>query len=731
LDQRTQRLALLNRFSNRISSTLEPDKLIHITLEELQQAVPETTISAVLFDSGEFTLQAELPEITENLPIILPTAPVFERLKESMGFFHASEIQMKEDIAPLWEFLSARQTKSLLILPLGISESFFGYILLHSQQPNRFTPDEIDLGSIITNQASVAVQNASLYAKTRHLTEELEQRVAERTEQLRHQHHRTQTLLQIMQELSSSLDLDQVLNRTLALLNETIGAQKSTILLVHPEENNFVYRASLGYTTPPTIGGSSSASLLDDGLAGWVISHRQGILIEDITTDQHWSQFSIEALNNRSAMAVPLLVGGEVLGSMLLFHSHADKFTHEHRELVQAAAHQIAIAINNNELFNLIREQAESLGSMLRTQQIETSRSTAILEAVADGVLVTDSQNTITLFNQSAQQILGLKRESIVGKSLDNFSGLFGAAARSWTETINLWAKDSSNISTGETYAERITLDNMRVVFIHLAPVVLGDEFLGTVSIFRDITHQVAVDRLKSEFVATVSHELRTPMTSIKGYVDVLLMGAAGDLSEQQIAFLKVVQSNTERLNILVNDLLDVSRIEAGKVTLSIQPLNIADIARDIIEEQLRRSEEDNKPMQINLEIESGFPRVPGDPERVRQVLDNLVNNAFNYTHPNGQITVRLHIEGNEAQIDVKDNGIGIPPEDSKRVFERFYRGEDPLVLATSGNGLGLSITQQLIEMHHGRIWMKSNGVPGDGSVFSFTLPLQNRYENQ
>jgi two-component system phosphate regulon sensor histidine kinase PhoR len=110
--------------------------------------------------------------------------------------------------------------------------------------------------------------------------------------------------------------------------------------------------------------------------------------------------------------------------------------------------------------------------------------------------------------------------------------------------------------------------------------------------------------------------------------------------------------------------------------------------------------------------------------------LDNLVNNAFNYTHPNGQITVHLHIEGNEAQIDVKDNGIGIPPEDSKRIFERFYRGEDPLVLATSGNGLGLPITQQLVEMHHGRIWMKSNGVPGDGSVFSFTLPLQNWYEN-
>ncbi len=124
--------------------------------------------------------------------------------------------------------------------------------------------------------------------------------------------------------------------------------------------------------------------------------------------------------------------------------------------------------------------------------------------------------------------------------------------------------------------------------------------------------------------------------------------------------------------------------------------------------------------MNINLEMAPNFPRVPGDPERVRQILGNLVNNAFNYTHPDGQITVRAHIEGDEAQIDVKDNGIGIRPEDTKRIFERFYRGEDPLVLASAGNGLGLSITQQLIEMHHGRIWMKSNGVPGDGSVFSF-----------
>jgi signal transduction histidine kinase len=183
-------------------------------------------------------------------------------------------------------------------------------------------------------------------------------------------------------------------------------------------------------------------------------------------------------------------------------------------------------------------------------------------------------------------------------------------------------------------------------------------------------------------------------------------------------------------LNILVNDLLDVSRIDAGKVTLSIQPLDIAEISHEVIQEQKRQSDEEGKPMNINFEMAQDFPRVPGDPERVRQILANLVNNAYNYTHPNGQIKIRAHVVNDEAQIDIKDNGIGIKPEEEKRIFERFYRGEDPLVLATAGNGLGLSITKQLVEMHHGRIWMKSSGIPGEGSVFSFTLPLHAQEKN-
>ena len=725
LDKRSQRLTLLNRFSNRISRSLDFSTLLNVTTEELQQAFPGSTVSAVMLEAGGVVLHAEtLPDADDDLPRSLPYAPVFDYLQESGGIFSTQDVTRESQLEPLRDHLARHDTQALLVLPLSVGEAFFGFILVHSPQARRFTPEEIELGRILTNQAAVSIQNATLFEETRRLTEELEQRVAERTEELAREHRRIQTLLRIMQELSASLDLDHVLNRTLALLNETTGAEQSTILLVRPNEDTFYYRASLGYTNPPPVGGRPSAIPLNEGLAGWIIQHSEGVLIDDLLDDPRWIVPSDGQTEHRSAIAAPLMVGAEALGAMLLYSRQPGAFSPEQRELVQAAANQIAIAINNNELFTLIREQAESLGSMLRQQQVEASRSRAILEAVADGVLVTDNKNEITLFNESAQQILDLDREAVVGQSLDTFTGLFGGAAHDWMETIQQWAQDPASFEGGDTYAERIILDNKRVVSIHLAPVLMRNEFLGTVSIFRDITHQVEVDRLKSEFVATVSHELRTPMTSIKGYVEILLMGAAGPLNDQQTSFLKVVQTNTERLNILVNDLLDVSRIEAGKVTLTIQPLDLEEIAREVVQEQQRQAEEDGRPMEFSLEVEDGLPRVPGDLERIHQVFANLVSNAYHYTPTGGQINVRIHRTNGEVQIDVRDNGIGIAPEDAKRIFERFYRGEDPLVLATPGNGLGLSITKQLVEMHHGRIWMESEGVPGAGSVFHVALPL-------
>ena len=899
LDQRSQRLALLNRLSSELSGSLDLDYILNLVNQELIQAIDCSAVSAVLFDSyGKAILHAESPLTTPYLPMALPDAPLFGRLRESLGIFSTEDVSQEEILTPLMEYLKTRKTHALLALPLVSGNDLQGLLLVQADRPYRFSADEVELARTISNQVAVAIQNARLFAETRRLFAEtqqrsaelatlfelgvsvsqvldqrrlvditfdtllhllpadsvtlvilnetttmmvegidcgarigpltvprtghsfsehvsvigqplliedlerdrdnlpateltveanarcwlgvplmvrgtavgvisirsskpnifseahqrllvqvgnqlaialdnarlfataqnyaadLEKRVSERTEQLAREHRRTQTLLGIITELSTSLDMDLVLNRTLKVINETLGAEQGLIMLVSPDSSALYLRASLGYMNSVPKGGQISSLKPNEGLVGWVIVNRQPALIPDLWKDTRWIRQKDQTNVHRSALAVPLMIGEDTLGALLLYHRQPDHFSPDQLELAQATAKQIAVALNNAQLFRLIRDQAERLGDMLRQQHIETSRSQAILEAVADGVLVTDANRKITLFNASAEQILDLKREQVLGKSLEDFIGLFGKAAQSWVWTIHTWSEDPTIYTPGDIYAEQIELDNRKVVSVHLSPVRLRNDFLGTVSIFSNITHQVEVDRLKSEFVATVSHELRTPMTSIKGYVEVLLMGAAGKISEQQTHFLEIVKSNTERLAVLVNDLLDISRIEAGRVTLAFQALDLHVVANEAVANISRRMEEEKKPMHVKVTISAHLPRVWGDAERVRLILDNLLENAYQYTPENGHIQVTMHQLGDEVQVDVKDDGIGISPEEAPRVFERFYRGEHPLVLANSGTGLGLSIVHNLISMHNGRIWLESGGIPGQGSTFSFTLPV-------
>jgi K+-sensing histidine kinase KdpD len=507
-----------------------------------------------------------------------------------------------------------------------------------------FTQVELEFLNNLAQQAAIAIENARLFAETQRLAEELEQRVIERTAELEREKANTETLLRILTEVSASLDLDRALSRTLALLNEAVGGEQGTIMLLHAEDNLLHYRAGYGYLTGKEPSESRGFTLkVGEGLAGWVVQTREATLVEDLHKDERWVRAGSASGEHRSSIVAPLLVGEDVIGVLMVFHRKVGFFGPERLGMVKAIAGQVAIAINNAHLYELIRDQAERLGSMLRKEQEEASRSQAILEAVADGVVVTGPDNRITFLNTSAVAILGLEAEKVINQSLDAFGGIFGKAAGTWMQTINDWSNDPISYQIGDSYAEQLELEDGRIALVHLAPVILQNDFLGTVSIFRDITHEVEVDRLKSEFVATVSHELRTPMTSIRGYVDILLMGAAGALNENQSHFLHIVKNNTERLNILVNDLLDISRIEAGRVTLSPQPLDLRDVAEDVLADVLRRSQEENKPMAFSLDAAKDLPRVRGDAERIRQVMGNLVDNAYHYTPENGQITVHLH----------------------------------------------------------------------------------------
>jgi PAS domain S-box-containing protein len=722
-----ERLAILNQVSFEIGSSLNTEDIYRSIHEAASKLMPvEAFIIALLDEETDEVDGVYIVDMGQRINNVrLPSGQGLSGQVIATGQ-PILTLQSSDPDAQGGVTVGEKGTPhSIVAVPMLSGGKVIGCLSAQSYQPNAYTENDQQILSTLANQATVAIQNARLLDETQKLAATLEQRVVERTAELAHEQHNTETLLRILTEVSASLDLDRALSRTLALLNDAIGAEQGTIMLLHAEDNKLHYRAGYGYATDATTAANAFTLKIGEGLAGWVVKHRQSVKVDDLYQDSRWVVAAgSQSQTHRSALVAPLVVGEDVIGAIMVYHRQTGFFSADALEMVKAIGSQVAIAINNAQLYELIRDQAERLGSMLRHQQVEASRQTAILEAVADGVLVTDSSNHITFVNVSAERILTISEEQMQGQPLESFAGLFGKSTQTWIQTVKEWSDNPASSRPGEMYAEQFSLDNGRVILVHLAPVIWRNEFLGTVSIFRDITHEVEVDRLKSEFVATVSHELRTPMTSIRGYVDILLMGAAGALNENQSHFLDIVKSNTERLNILVNDLLDVSRIEAGRVTLSMHPVDLHEVADEIIADVTRRCQEENKQMEVVFEPEESLPRVIADPERIRQILGNLVDNAYNYTPPQGKICVTMHRSNGNVQVDVRDSGIGISLEQQDRVFERFFRGEDPMVLATPGTGLGLSIVKQLVEMHHGKIWMNSNGISGQGSTFSFTIPV-------
>ena len=594
-------------------------------------------------------------------------------------------------------------------------------VLIDNHTPHRFSEQDIAKATIFGAQTTIALQNARLFAELRQLNEELDLRVAERTQDLNEESNRVKVLLRITSELSASLDHDRVLSQALHLVNEVVHANQGVILLIDQETGELVFRSAIGMEQTLSPKGSPSGMMRDEGLAGWMIENRSSVIVHDTRKDPRWVERP-SSREHRSVLAVPLMAGEEVIGVLMLFHTKPNAFTMQQLDLVEAAAIQVANAISNANLYLLIRDQAERLGVTLHLEQIETAKNQAILESIADGVIVADQNHKITLANLPASSILGIPREALLGKAINEFLGLYGQTENSWLATIRQWANNADRIEQWTYIDEQLAFEN-KVVSVHLSPVLAGKQFFGTVSIFRDITKEVELDRLKSEFVSTVSHELRTPMTSIKGYVDLMLMGAAGKMSEPQQRYLTVIKNNAERLHMLVNDLLDISRIETGKTTLDLRPANVSLLIEQVVEGHLNgRIQHEGKTISVETDTSPALPMVNIDRRRIMQVLTNLLDNAFNYTPEHGEIHLSAEANGRYVYISIHDTGIGISQEDQDRIFDRFYRAECEAVQKVPGTGLGLAIVRSLVEMHGGTLTLHSE--PGVGSTFTFNLPI-------
>ncbi len=380
----------------------------------------------------------------------------------------------------------------------------------------------------------------------------------------------------------------------------------------------------------------------------------------------------------------------------------------EFADLARAFNHMVDVLAERE---SALREQNQTLASV-------NHRFEAVLNAANDGIAMLDTDGCFVLVNRRFGELLGTRAPLLLHHTLEEARPLL----------IDKLSHRLAALAPTETRAvaeEIIALEepDRRFLQFYTAPVagVDGQEVIGRIIALRDITRERELDKMKTDFISVVSHELRTPLTSIKGYTDLLLSGAAGENSELQTEFLGIIQLSTTRLSNLINDVLDISRIESGTLKIKHEPIDYRHLVADTL--RVMKAAADAKDISMDAALPETIPPVRGDSDKVTQVLTNLVSNAIKYTPEGGWVKISLEVSGDTSVTTcVADSGIGVAPEDQAKLFQRFFRADNSSTREAGGTGLGLVIAKTLIELMGGAIWLESE--PNRGSKFYFTLPL-------
>ena len=409
--------------------------------------------------------------------------------------------------------------------------------------------------------------------------------------------------------------------------------------------------------------------------------------------------------------------------------------------LCRTLADQVAVVTCCIQLRATIEQQSRALDRLAHRQAQEARRSRAILESVGDGIIVSDADDQVVLTNSAAIDMLGIQRSDVLGQSFGQIMGRMTPACDAGI--IGVLTEDSRHGTEG------VFEVSDRVVQTCTTPVENSDgTHLGGVAVLRDITALARVeaeregllsdlqehsrqleeatdrlrelDRLKSQLIANMSHELRTPLNAIIGFSGVMLKGIDGELTETQREDMEVVYRSGKHLLGLITDMLDISRLWAGKMDVTLGDVELPEVIQDAV--AITAPLIDDKPIQLVQKLDADLPTIRTDRTRVRQLLLNLLTNAIKYTKQ-GDVTVSAWPEEDFVVVSVADTGIGIPPKHIETIFQEFGRVDNSSTRETGGLGLGLAISRQLIELLGGEIWVESE--VSVGSTFSFSLPVE------
>jgi signal transduction histidine kinase len=569
-------------------------------------------------------------------------------------------------------------------------------------------------------RGSLAERTLELDAKTR-ATQQMAANLGNRVLELR-------TLQEGIKAINSALALEDVLRLIVANASQVLRGARCSATLLDDEHGETVTMASADWR-PDAL---ASAGLGFDGsAASWVVHNGKSALVRDVKQGGRFA--SVAGLPISALISVPLFLGDEAIGALIATSPDRDAFTDEDLNLLSAFADQAVVAVTNARLYEQLVEEQKQTAQLYQHVEERRNELEAILRGIGDGVIVADTDLNLLLMNPVATRIFHVRPDVTSSRALHEvvphqelvtlFQDALGGEERAIVREISLPHPQES-----ETGLPRQGKAEESVYQALASPILgVGSKVRGVVILLRDITSQKELERMKSNFLSVVSHELKTPLHSIKGFVEIILMGKTGAISDTQADFLGTVRDQTAHLQNLIDDLLEFSRLDSGQVKLRLTEVSLSEVARAVVHKL--KPFADQEQIQLVNSVTPDIDTIQADRMRIEQVLTNLVHNAIKFTPASGTVTLDATDLGEEIQVSVADTGIGIEAPALSRIFDRFYQVDSGSTRHYRGTGLGLTICKHIVEYHRGRIWAESQ--EGQGSTFFFVLPKRLEAEEE
>jgi signal transduction histidine kinase len=644
-------------------------------------------------------------------------------------------------------------------VPLNSGTKTIGAVSLGSRDPSiLYTTEHVNLLQAVGDLVAGAIVKARLL------------------EESQRQARQMATLNELTRSMTSTLELDPLLNRIMKSAVEIIDCEAGSLLLVDEQTGESVFEVAIGPVGSDLKGKRLPAGA---GLVGKAVKTKQAIIENDVQMSGDWfNTDETTGFSTKDLLVVPLVVKDHAIGVLeVLNKADRSPFNPKDLELLTSFAGQVAVAIENARLYTqtdqALAARVEELSVM---QGIDRELNASldvnrVMGITLDSALrhSTSEAGLIGLIEDGELLVIANKgypesnRDRLNQMSIDDLPGLHQVLGEYDAQPL-LLQLGPRNIDIA-SQPKPVSKSNQTANGWNLLPAarsrilvpikrklkVIGIIFLessGRTGFSKDspaflsrLSDHAAIaisnaqlynevqraNSAKSEFVSAAAHELKNPLTSIKGYSDLLVGGAVGPVSENQASFLTTIRSNAERMGTLVSDLQDISRIEADQLELKFSLQSLESLTREVV--TLLNNAIEEKDQILDIQIPADLPQIWCDNTRLIQVLTNLVSNAHKYSPAGDQIRILAEVQldrGGEKQdqmvhVSVIDSGIGISPEDQEKIFQQFFRSEDKQVRETTGTGLGLSITKKLVEMQGGELWFES--IFGQGSTFHFTIP--------